>query len=312
MALESGAPATAAEQRLASLGYAGKDRALDSAAREFEALFLEMLLKSARAASVGEGLLDSAQGDLYRDMFDQQMATTLGAQGGFGIANMLLDVLASSHAVAGVDATSPGADSTAALAQLRAHAGPTLAPADVVSLAMPPTPNVSPDPSSHPNAIQGPEAFAESLWGPAQRAAAELGVAPEVLLAQAALETGWGRSLPRHPDGRSSHNLFGIKAGTSWDGERVLVDTIEVEDGLPRRQKASFRAYDSYADCFEDYVRLIGHSPRYAEARARAADPVAYLHELQQAGYATDPEYASKIGRILNSEALAAALARSS
>lgn len=310
MALETGLSAATTAQQLASLGYAGRDRGLESAAQEFEALFLEMLLANARAASFGGGLLDSAQGDLYRDMFDQQMATTLGAKGGFGIANMLLDAIGSLQGGQAIESVAPQADSPHALSPLRALSA-LEAPA-LAATGTPTNPNAAAVRASQRDLIEGPQAFVDSLWVPAQRAAAELGVAPEVLLAQAALETGWGRSLPQHPDGRSSHNLFGIKAGASWDGDRVLVPTLEVEEGIPIRRKALFRAYDSYAESFQDYVRLIAHSPRYAQARAQAADPIAYLQQLQQAGYATDPNYASKIGSILGSEALAEALARSS
>jgi flagellar protein FlgJ len=305
MTLAAGSASAAGPQRLASLGYAGADRSLQAAAQEFESLFLELLLKSARSASVSDGLMDSAQGDLYRDMFDQQMASSLGATGGFGIAELLVRAMArggNDNEAADFD---PG--STEAFARLSRLPSLAALPIDAT-----PASNGAPVPGtalSPDTPIESPETFTQALLEPARRAAATLGVAPQVLLAQAALETGWGRAIPRHPDGSSSHNLFGIKAGSSWQGPQVNVDTLEIEDGLPQRVKAAFRAYDSYEESFQDYARLVGHSPRYSQAVARADDPALYLQELQRAGYATDPAYADKIGNILGSEVMGQALA---
>ncbi|MCA1805665.1 MAG: glucosaminidase domain-containing protein [Xanthomonadaceae bacterium] len=129
-----------------------------------------------------------------------------------------------------------------------------------------------------------------------------------MLIAQAALETGWGRAMPRHEDGSPSHNLFGIKADSRWDGERVAVQTMEFRDGLMQRERASFRSYQSLAQGFEDYVSFLRENPRYQQALEAAGDGGRYLRELQQAGYATDPEYADKINAILGGERLASAL----
>ncbi len=156
---------------------------------------------------------------------------------------------------------------------------------------------------------QSPQAFARSLWPHARKAAGRLGVAPEALLAQAALETGWGKSLPRHPDGRSSHNVFGIKAGPSWRGERVAVPTLEHEDGVAVRKRAEFRSYASLEEGFADYVRLLTSGPRYREALEKSGDSAVFMQALQRAGYATDPSYADKIGAVLNSEVLGTAVA---
>jgi flagellar protein FlgJ len=148
-----------------------------------------------------------------------------------------------------------------------------------------------------------------ALWPHAQRAAGELGVSPQALVAQAALETGWGRAVIQHNDGRSSHNLFGIKADARWGGEQVHVSSLEYVDGTVVRQRAAFRAYDSYADSFSDYVDFLKSNPRYGNALNHAHDPVAFTQALQRAGYATDPEYAQKIQGILGSAALGEATA---
>ena len=146
---------------------------------------------------------------------------------------------------------------------------------------------------------ESPDEFIRDLWPQAQGAAAELGVAPEVLVAQAALETGWGRSVSRGADGASSHNLFNIKADHRWGGEHVTISTLEYRDGVAVRERADFRAYDSFEESFRDYVDFLRANPRYGDVLANANDPQAYIQGLQDAGYATDPNYAKKIGSIL-------------
>jgi flagellar protein FlgJ len=128
------------------------------------------------------------------------------------------------------------------------------------------------------------------------------------VLAQAALETQWGQHMPKQADGTSSYNLFGMKAGSSWDGDRVNVPTLEVEGGVPVRRRAAFRAYESPADSFDDYARLLGDNPRYAQALGKGDDVAGFAHGLVQGGYATDPAYARKIAAIADSPAMRQAL----
>ena len=144
-----------------------------------------------------------------------------------------------------------------------------------------------------------PEEFIRDLLPHARKGAAELGVKPGVLIAQAALETGWGQKVIRHADGRSSFNLFGIKADTGWSGDRVTVATLEYENGIAAKQRAAFRSYDSLAGAVSGYVDFIRSNPRYQSALEQAADPDAYLSGLKAAGYATDPAYAEKIRAIM-------------
>jgi flagellar protein FlgJ len=131
-----------------------------------------------------------------------------------------------------------------------------------------------------------------------------MGLSPEALLAQAALETGWGRHVMSRNGGGSSHNLFGIKADSSWDGDRVRQTTLEFKDGVALKTKAAFRAYDSYGQSLSDYVRFIQSNPRYSRALEAVGDERRYFRELQRAGYATDPNYAEKIEQILDSDAM--------
>ncbi len=154
-----------------------------------------------------------------------------------------------------------------------------------------------------------PGEFVRTLMPHAERAAQQLGVAPEVLLAQAANETGWGRAVPKHADGTPGYNLFGIKADARWQGGRISVPTVEFEDGIAVRKPQVFRAYASYADSFNDYVNFLRSNPRYQDVLSKAGDAAAYTQGLQQAGYATDPQYASKLQSIIESPALQQALA---
>jgi flagellar protein FlgJ len=142
---------------------------------------------------------------------------------------------------------------------------------------------------------QTPDAFVQDIWPHARAAGQQLGVEPRLLVAQAALETGWGEAIMSRPDGSPSFNFFGIKADSDWSGDRVIKQTVEFRDGVPERVMEPFRAYSSAADGFADYARLIGGSLRYGDARGVSEDPAAYARALQDAGYATDPDYAKKL-----------------
>jgi flagellar protein FlgJ len=152
------------------------------------------------------------------------------------------------------------------------------------------------------------KSFVARFAADAAAAAERLGVEPKLLLAQAALETGWGEAAPQHPDGRPTHNMFGIKAGGSWSGERAAHWTLENSGGVAERKRAMFRAYPSSTASFADYVSLIAGSQRYAAALEKAADPAAYVHAITQAGYATDPQYADKWLSIYRGDRLDGAL----
>jgi flagellar protein FlgJ len=142
------------------------------------------------------------------------------------------------------------------------------------------------------------------MWPYAESVAAEMNVAPEAVLAQSALESGWGSKVILRPDGRSSFNLFGIKAGPDWQGDTVTVPTEEYVNGKRVTVLETFRAYESYADGFNDYMAFLSGNPRYQSALAAGRDPSAFGHALQRAGYATDPQYGSKISQILRGDTL--------
>jgi flagellar protein FlgJ len=254
-------------QGLAALKNDAKDQAptaLKEAARQFESLFTQMLLKSMREAnkSFGEdSLFGSDQGEMYQDMFDDQIAMQLSKGKGLGLADMLVRQLQQGVSEAGGSAPSAPTANRQALTASK-------------------------------------DAFITQLRPHAEQAARELGVDPNALLAQAALETGWGRAVPCNAQGECSFNLFGIKAGSQWSGATVNVPTLEFEDGIPVRKVERFRAYDSPADSFRDYAALIRDSSRYASARGAGDNVEAFATALQQGGYATDPHYAQKIAAV--------------
>ena len=150
------------------------------------------------------------------------------------------------------------------------------------------------------NSFKGPRDFVKTLWPSAVNAAKQIGVSPKVLIAQAALETGWGKHIIRRQDGSNSNNLFGIKADHKWEGDKVVANTLEYRDGVVRRENAAFRAYDSMESSMEDYAQFISNGPRYQKVMENPNDAEAYVKSLQDSGYATDPQYADKIINIMN------------
>ncbi len=278
--------------------------ALPVVAKQFESIFTQMVLKSMREANYGDKLFDSQAGDAWQGLFDQQLSVSLSSKGhGLGIADMLVRQLGghvagtaagvSGQPVAAGDSGQPVADSQD---NWKKRLGTVV---DAVSSAS----------ESVSRWVPGdPADFVRQLAPYAKKAAEKLGVSLRAVLAQAALETQWGKHMPTHADGSSSNNLFGIKAGSSWDGGRVNVPTLEFEDGVAVRRHAHFRAYESPQQSFDDYARLIGDNPRYAAALGKGDDVLGFARGLISGSYATDPAYASKIAAIANSPAMRQAL----
>jgi flagellar protein FlgJ len=242
--------------------------ALRETARQFEGLFTNMLLKSMRDATPEDSLFGSEQQDFYTDLFDQQLAASLSKGKGLGLADLLVRQLMQ---------TGQARD-----AQDMAPAAPAF-PENATAARFRPGDRQS---------------FIDALKPVAEEAGRKLGVAPEALIAHAALETGWGRSMPVSADGRCSNNLFGIKAGGRWTGAAAEAMTTEYEGQTPRRELASFRAYDSPADSVRDYADLLARTPRYAAVLGTGDDVGAFGRALQSGGYATDPDYAKKLERV--------------
>lgn len=272
-------------QRLRSQAGRDGEAGLKEAARQFEALFLQTMLKSMREAIPKSELSSDSQNQLYTELLDQQWAQTLASRG-MGLAEHLTRGLAG-RTVAGQDATSlldrpPLAASESPFAGL-ARQSPAYESWKRHA--------VSADDRERADHV---EDFVARLAGPARRAERNSGVPAELILAQAALETDWGRRRITTADGGDSHNLFGIKAGGRWQGESTRVTTTEYVGGEAQKQEESFRVYPSAEAAFDDYARLIRGRPGYAAARS-AADSAEAAIALQQGGYATDPRYAQKL-----------------
>ena len=313
----------------------GGKSALPAVAKQFEAIFTQMMLKSMREANAGMGsdLAGSEQVDSYRQLFDQQLSLSLAnGKNGLGIAKMLVRQLGGKEAAATAAPDQafamPVADVRNAhvRALLQLGADPAAGDDATSALGMPSTADESSpwqrvldrmgrgamdvaDTAARLLPGGDPVNFVRALAPHAAEAAKKLGVSVRALLAQAALETGWGKHLPTGGDGSSSFNLFGIKAGSSWDGDKVSVPTLEYENGVAVRKRDAFRAYDSPADSFADYARLISDSPRYAQALGQGVNIAAFARGLVHGGYATDPAYVAKITAIANSAQMREALA---
>lgn len=275
----------------------GSEETLRKVAEQFEALFLQMMLKSMRDASLGDGMLDNEHTKTYQSMFDKQISIVMSQGQGIGLAEMMVQQLRTQSGEETDEATQASISSQQDSMVFK-NVRPVAPQAEKIS-------GVSrADMQTSDWIPETPEEFVRELWPDAKRAADELGARPEMLLAQAALETGWGQHMIRGRDGSNSFNLFGIKADSGWQGARATTETIEFRDGLMRRERAQFRAYASPGESFSDYVDFLKRNPRYSEALLQADDAPAFAQALSEAGYATDPDYAAKINRIMSSSQL--------
>lgn len=306
--------------------------AIDKAARNLESAFAKLLISSMRSSGLSDddSLFPGAAGH-YRDLYDQQIARIMSEGRGLGLQAAIRHQLggetalpaSSAHSSAPSSAMYPLTDTTQPLpVRLLPLALTTSDPlpqtaAQVYAIDLPATAYERPAVCSATAArfaetrgATTPEEFVAAIWPHAQQAATELGIPAKTLVAQAALETGWGRKIPRQPGGSEAHNLFGIKATGRWRGESVTTTTTEFVNDVAHRETASFRAYASPADSFADYVRLLKNNPRYADTLNSSGDGKRFAQALQQAGYATDPNYAAKLDAIAEGPTLRRALQR--
>ncbi len=240
-------------------------------AKQFESLFINMMLKTMRESNkvFSEGnYLSSNELEIHQQNFDNQLSLHLSSGSGIGLADNLYKQLMQQYDVKTNEDLSIS------------KSGP----------------------------IESPEDYVNKVLPHAQNAAKELGVAPEFLVAQSALESGWGKRVAQDSHGASSHNLFGIKAGGNWDGPVANAKTLEYSDGIAKQERASFRKYDSFEASFNDYVSFLKSNPRYQDAVRNTSNPAEFGRALQDAGYATDPKYAEKIQSVMDSQTFRAAL----
>ena len=286
---------------------AGSPAALKEAATQFEAMFINMMMKSMREATPQEGIMDNQQSKMFTGMLDQQMSQNL-AKRGVGLADMLTRQLTSNQM--GAQAMAIGAEGMAA--GKAAAAANALAPLDggmrpgMDAATMIKTGAKQPGAPALPlttesGRVQAPHvrAFQEKLHAHAAEAERATGVPAKFMLGQAALESGWGKRMIRNADGTNSNNLFGIKAGPGWKGKVATAVTTEYVNGVAHRKVEKFRAYDTPADSFKDYANMLAKNPRYEKVLASGGDASAFAHGLQRAGYATDPMYAAKLTRVI-------------
>lgn len=316
-------------QKLKGQAQSDEQAALEGVAQEFEQLFMNMMLKSMRQASdvlATDSPFNSNDVKFYQDMFDQQLTLDLSKKGSIGLADIIVRQLSQKpdavHRADLDDEDQQGQSLTEQMLNRALVSGPVNRPAGMPYSAPVAAAEANAGVAveaggatgsaqeraaeSLPSRFETPGRFVEQLLPLAEKAAAVLGVNPTVLLAQAALETGWGKFITRDAaSGQNSRNLFNIKAGRGWQGEAVQVQTLEYRGGVPEKEQARFRAYASYADSFNDYVDFLRGNPRYRQALENGTDPARFVRELHAAGYATDPEYAAKIERIFNGELLA-------
>jgi len=301
------------------------DGAIKAAAKEFEAFFMNMMLKSMRQAGEvmgGDSMLSSSQEKMFIGMLDEQMSVELSQKGNLGIAdlmvrNLLGDQLEDqdkvndySHIKASLDITPISQNDLDEMKEV-----PKLVKAikeefkrDVIEPTRPSlemiSEQISSEKSEKKSLFDSATEFVSRLMPVAKSVSEKIGLDPRLLLAQAALETGWGKFVIHDKKGQASHNLFGIKSNNGWNGAAVSIDTLEVENGEFVKKKESFRMYQSFEESFDDFINFIESNPRYQSAIESANDAKSFIHSLQSAGYATDPNYAKKIINILDREPL--------
>ncbi|NOI83145.1 flagellar assembly peptidoglycan hydrolase FlgJ [Vibrio tubiashii] len=266
-------------------GDEGSEKAaLTAAAKQFEAIFTSMLFKSMRDANstFESGLMDSQNQQFYRQMMDEQMSSELSASGSLGLADMIVAQL-STGSVENQSAKARNEDFEAVMEKIDRIRHER---ADATSVELPLQPQ--------PSRFESPETFVTSMKPYAEKAARALGIDSSLLLAQAALETGWGQKVVNNSRG-SSNNLFNIKADRSWSGDKVSTQTLEYHQGVPVKENAAFRSYANYEESFNDYVRFLNENPRYTTALRHGGNNEEFIRGIHQAGYATDPRYADKV-----------------
>ena len=310
-------------QNLDSLrqGALGNDKdALKEVAKQFESLFTDMLMKSMRKANSAfesDNPMNNNYTQFYRDMQDKQMSADLSQSGSLGLADIIVKQLSNdggnympastlqgdsdplSKLGKGGAAPAAVAAALAAKADVEKDASKAAEKTDATAQV---TAGSESGEAQRSSRFSSPAEFISALLPFAGNAGKKLNISPKVLLAQAALETGWGKKVTNTADGSSSHNLFNIKADKRWEGPTASVDTLEFKDGVAKRENHQFRSYDDFKSSFDDFASFLKNGDRYSGALNNSANSAQFLNGLQDAGYATDPDYASKIQNILKSK----------
>ncbi|MCP4492698.1 MAG: flagellar assembly peptidoglycan hydrolase FlgJ [Gammaproteobacteria bacterium] len=272
-----------------------------SVAQQFEGLFIQQMLAAMRSAAVVDESSHSSYMDFYQEMQDKQLALTMAQGGGLGISKFIIQQLPGGQGDSGNSGEVLPLHKWQVVIQtpqLKEMDYQSENPAVVVNEYI--ADDIPIGQNRWPNAAS----FASDILPQAQRASATLGISAELLVAQAALETGWGRHTMTHTDGSLAYNLFGIKASTDWRGDIVTRPTLEFRQGVMQTEVAQFRAYASAEESINDYVQFIQSNKRYENALQHGGDDSLYLKEIHRAGYATDPNYVDKVLSIMHSDSL--------
>ena len=272
------------------------------AAQQFEGMLMQMLLKSMREATPQDGLFNSEQTRFFTTILDQQLSQDLSAKGTLGFAKMIEQQLGR-----GTMLPESGDEIDKALDRLQQALLEQRAASSAGSFAGRVERAAGAATDASGNTPESGREYVNRVWPHAVEAAQALGVPPHFLVAHSALESGWGKSEIRLPDGSSSYNVFGIKAGSSWQGRNVEVPTTEYVDGVARTTREKFRVYGSYKEAFQDYASMLRNNSRFSGVLGQQ-DGAQFARSLQQSGYATDPDYASKLGSIIGGTTLRQAL----
>ena len=276
--------------------------ALRQVAKQYESLFARMMIKSMRDAVGKDPIFGSDEGQTYQEMYDDQLSIEMTKGRGLGLADMLVRQLQKISGGAKTDASEDAKGAKGAAAGASAITPQMGAKSALRKFQGDPQGNRNGGSSGDAVApVASPAAkasFISDLWPSAQEAGQQLGVDPRNLIAQAALETNWGTRVPRDVQGRSTNNLFGVKAAGPWNGASVTAGTQEYQNGAAVSTTGQFRAYDSREQSFQDYVTLLRSNPRYSAALNTGSNVHAFASALQRGGYATDPDYASKVTAI--------------
>ncbi|WP_396587227.1 flagellar assembly peptidoglycan hydrolase FlgJ [Bermanella sp. R86510] len=309
--------------KITQLGEESEADALKQVASQFESMFVKMMLKSMRDANAvfEEGNpLNTNESKFYRDMFDDQLALSMTKGKGIGLADSIYRQLKQEFDIK--DNSNISNEKGQEEQGIRKYIGPSRneqsSNATEALDSKPETHTINQPVIEQDNvaktslavdkqkqtAFATPQEFVSTLWPIAQKVGKDMGVEPKAIMAQAALETGWGKHIIHHSGGKNSHNLFGIKADSRWQGESAEVNTLEYRGGIAQTEKAKFRVYESYEQSLRDYSEFVSNSNRYQPALESGQSIKSYSEGLQNGGYATDPFYAKKIQRIAHSETL--------
>ncbi|MGB0893982.1 MAG: flagellar assembly peptidoglycan hydrolase FlgJ [Parashewanella sp.] len=296
--------------KLRSQAQQDEKGAIKEVAKQFEGIFVQMLMKSMRDANEvfkADSPFNTQYTAFYEQMRDQQLSVDLSNKGVLGLADLMVQQLSPEGtnikpaSVLRADAFTAKAVNASELdksaAKVLHHPNVTGKPRHTVEL--PDIHSTTAAPSNAASTFSDPQSFIKQLFPMATEAASKIGTKPELLIAQSALETGWGKKIIRKSDGESANNLFNIKADKRWQGEKASVNTLEFEQGVAVKQKADFRVYDNLKQSFDDFVEFISSNERYQGALKVASEPKQFIEALQKAGYATDPNYASKVMQVM-------------